>query len=129
MEKHYVTFLSPGTFVHEQRTVEIDSWNVEKAKEMARDIVERHGARPFAFEFSTRRRGPEDFDSREVAVSSRYYLGGKVETIEEVRARNDPNEKILLSNMEYNAWNRILVNTNSYRVTQPLGPDDVVLDF
>lgn len=129
MKKHYVTFLSPGTFVHEQSTKEVDSWDVGTAKRLARGIKERHAASPFAFYFTTRTRDDNDFDSKESARSGLYYLGGKVETIEDVRERNDPRERILLSNMECNGWHKIIVNTNSWKVTQPLGDDDVVLDF
>ena len=34
MKKHFVTFLSPGTFVSETTTKPIASWSVEKAKAM-----------------------------------------------------------------------------------------------
>jgi hypothetical protein len=30
--------------------------------------------------------------------------------------------------MEVNGWDRIITNDNSWRWTQPLGKDDVVLD-
>jgi len=129
MTAHFVTFLSPGTFVHEETTKPIESWDVEKAKRMARSIKERHAATPFAFVFTTRSRTGEDLDSKEVKRSGRYYLGGKIETIEAVRKRNDPNERILLGNMECNKWHRIIVNTNSWKIVQPLDVDDVVLDW
>lgn len=129
MEKHFVHFLSPGTFVHEESKREIEAWDIDKAKELARGIKERHGATPFAFYFTTRTRDQDDFDSKETSRSSRYYLGGKIETIDDVRKRNDPSERILLSNMECNGWDRIIVNTNSWKITQPLDNDDVVLDF
>ena len=129
MKKHFVTFLSPGTFVHEETTKPIDSWDVDKAREMARAIKERHGATPFAFVFSTRQRGPLDLDSKEVAHSGRYYLGGKVETLEEVEARQDPNEDTLRFNMRCNEWHRIITNRNSWKITQPLETDDVVLEW
>ena len=58
-----------------------------------------------------------------------YYLGGKIETLEEIKARNDPAERTLLSNMEINCYPRVIVNTNSWRWTQPLKDDDVVLDI
>ena len=32
IQKHFITFVSPGTFVHEETEKEIDSWDVEKAK-------------------------------------------------------------------------------------------------
>ena len=129
MQKHFVTFYSPGTFVHETTTKEIASWDVEQAKVMARDVVERYAAKPFGFQFTTRSRGPDDFDSSETARSPFYYLGGKVYTLVEIEARNDPDEKILRSNMRSNGYDRVIVNENSYRSTHPLNEGDVVLDW
>ena len=129
MEKHFVTFYSPGTFVAETSSKPIGaSWDIETAVSMARDIVERHGAKPYGFRFTTRRRDEDDLDSSVTATSPMYYLGGKVETLDQVAARNDPKDEILLSNMRCNNYNRIIVNNNSYRWTQPLKIDDVVLD-
>src|SRR5436190_2306214 len=129
MQAHFVTFLSPGTFVHEETERPIESWDVEKAKQMARSVKERYGATPFAFVFTTRSRSDDELDSKVTKRSGRYYLGGKIETIEDVRKRNDPAEHILLSNMECNKWHRIIVNTNSWKIVQPLQADDVVLDW
>ena len=129
MKQHFVTFYSPGTLFAEQSTKKIDSWDPDVAMEMARGIKERYGATPYGFRFSTRGRGPKDLDSSEIDRSPMYFLGGKIETIEEVRERNDPDERILLSNMEGNGYDRIIVNTNSWRVTQPFNDDDVLLDF
>jgi hypothetical protein len=128
MEAHFVTFLSPGTFVFEETTKPIESWDAEKASEMARDIKERHGAKPFAFEFSTRARKDDELDSKVVNRSGRYYLGGRVMTLDEVKSEM-PKEQILIGNMECNEWDRIVVNTNSYRTIQPLNDDDTVLNW
>ena len=49
MQKHFVTFYSPGTFVAETSCLPIDSWNVDEAREMAHGIKERHGATPWGF--------------------------------------------------------------------------------
>ena len=54
MQRHFVTFYSPGTIVAETTTREIDSWNVDDAVAMSRFIQERYGARPYGFRFSTR---------------------------------------------------------------------------
>lgn len=126
---HFVTFLSPGTFVHEESTKPISAWDTDKACTMARTIKERYGATPFAFYFTTRGRKTDELDSREVKRSGRYFLGGKIETLEQVKKRADPNERILLSNMEWNGWHRIITNTNSWKITQPLEADDIVLDW
>ncbi len=129
MEKHFVTFYSPGTFVAETSERPIDSWDVETAKEMAHGIVERHAATPYGFQFTTRSRGPDDLDSAESARSPFYHLGGRVETLAEVEARNDPKEEILRSNMRGNGYAKIVVNDNSWRSTSPLGETDVILDW
>ena len=128
MKKHFVTFLSPGTFVAEQTEKPIASWDVEEAVKMARKIKERYSARPYGFQFSTRERGPDDLDSKVTKRSGTYFLGGKVETLAEIEARNDPKEEILRSNMRGNRWHKVVTNTNSFRVTLPLEKDDHILD-
>ena len=129
MEKHYVEFYSPGTFFPESTAIEISSWDVHQAVELSKGIKERHDATPFGFRFSTRRREDNELDSKQVSQSAMYYLGGKIETLEEIESRNDPEERILLANMRMNDWNKVIVNTNSYKITRPLLKGDVVLDY
>lgn len=128
MQKHFVTFYSPGTFVAETSIKEIESWDVQAAQRMADSISERYGAKPYGFRFSTRSRGPDDLDSSTTATSPMYYLPHcKVETLAEVEARNDPKERILLSNMRGNGYDRIIVTTEGWKCVQPLLANDVVL--
>lgn len=94
---------------------------------MAKKITERHGAKPFAFTFSTRERGDKDLDSKVTKESGRYFLGGRVMTLAEVE-REMPKEEILIGNMRSNHWDKIVLNTNSWRIVQPLEKDDVVLN-
>lgn len=129
VQAHFVTFYSPGTFVAEPTEKPIPDWDTDTAMKMAHDIVERYDATPYAFRFTTRARSGGDLDSHEAKRSCLYHLGGKVETLAEVEARNDPKESILRSNMRGNGYNRIVVNDNSWRSVQPLGKDDVVLDW
>lgn len=129
VSQHFVTFCSPGTMIAESTSKPVDSWSVDLAKMMALEISERYGATPFGFFFTTRSRGPNDLDSKETAKSCFYYLGGRVETREQVEARNDPNERILRSNMSINRWDKIIINDNSWRFTAPLHDTDVVLDW
>jgi hypothetical protein len=128
MHKHFVTFFSPGTFVPEETTQPIDKWDVDKAIEMARSVVERYGAKPYAFQFTTRFRDFDELDSKVTERSKTHYLGGRIETKEEVFARNDPNERILRSNMENNGIDRLIINDNSWRFTGPFRDGDVLLD-
>ncbi len=58
-----------------------------------------------------------------------YFLGGKVETLAEVKARATDADRILVSNMEINGYDQIITNDNSWRWTQPLGKTDVVLQW
>lgn len=129
MKKHFVLFYSPGTFVSEITEKEIDSWDVDKAMEMARAIKERHGATPYGFRFTTRTRGENDLDSKVSKTSNMYFLGGKIRHLDFVILENKPDEQILISNMKINGWDRVIENTNSYKITQPLEKDDVVLDW
>ena len=128
LSKHYVTFYSPGTFVAETTSTEIDEWNTDLALEMMDDIVERYGARPYGFRFSTRGRSDDELDARQIAASGMYYVNCNIETIDEVCDRADPHEEILLSNMEINDWNIIVSPKEGYKWTQPLLDGDCVLN-
>jgi hypothetical protein len=129
IERHFVTFLSPGTFVAEQTTREIDAWDVDHAVEMSKSVTERHGARPYGFYFTTRGRGPDDLDSKEVGRSRTYYLGGEVLTLDEIRDKNDTSDLILISNMESGGYDRVVVTPKPWGWTRPLMEDDVVLQI
>ncbi len=128
MQRNFVVFYSPGTFFSESTTKPVDTWDVDVAVKMASDICERYNSRPYGFRFVTRKRGDMDLDSKEVAESPLYYLGGRIETLAEIEARNDPKEDILRSNMRNNGYDRVVINDNSWRFTGPLKPGDVVLD-
>ena len=129
MKKHFVRFFSPGTFVSETTEREIDSWDIEQAKEMARSIKERHGATPYGFRFFTRERSEKDLDSKITETSNTYFLGGKVRHLDFIILENKPDEQILISNMKMNGWDRVVENTNSWKITQPLEEGDVVLEW
>jgi hypothetical protein len=129
MRQNFVEFYSPGSFVAEVSERPIKSWNVASAKRMAKRIKERHGATPYGFRFVTRGRGARDLDSKIIKRSPLYYLGGKVETLAEVKARATEKEKILVSNMECNNIKRIITNNNSWKFTGELHDDDVVLSW
>ncbi len=129
MEKNFVTFMSPGTFFAETTTKEIDTWDVELAKKMAEKIVERYNARPYGFYFSTRAREDDELDSKTVKTSNRYYIAenGKVETIEEIEARNDPDEEILRANMRGNGYERVFTTTKGWKATLPIEEGDMLV--
>lgn len=125
MEVNFVEFYSPGTFVAESTIKPIESWDVEKAVEMSGSIIERYGARPYAFRFIKRAREDSDLDSKIVDKSCLYYLGGVVETIEQISKRGDKKDKILLSNMQCNGWRKVIRTSSGW--TLPLEYGDTVL--
>lgn len=136
-ETTLVTFFSPGTFFAESTTKEIASRDTRLAARMARDITERHGARPYGFSFATRITGDPQPDGRggflkapsdDVDVTGLYFLGGELVTYDEVCKRHDPSEDILRSNMRGNGYWIVCVNRNGYRSTQPFEPTSVLLD-
>lgn len=129
MQQHFVEFLSPGTLVSETTTKPISAWNIKQAKEMSKDIKERHGALPYGFRFITRGREDDELDSSIIHRSHMYYLGGTISTLEEVEARNLPDEKTLLSNMKNNDYDRVIENNNSWKITLPLDKEDVILEI
>lgn len=129
MKKHFVEFFSPGTMVSETTTLPIDSWDISTAKELARTVKERHGATPFGFRFLTRERKDTELDSSITNTSNFYYLGGTVLSLEEIKSKNNPQDRILILNMETNGYNNVIVNTNSWKVTRPLRETDQVLDW
>lgn len=129
MHKHFVIFYSPGTFTSEVTEKEISSWDVDLAKQMARDVSERYDAKPYGFKFITKSRSEKELDSSVTAQSGMYYLGGKIKTLDDVKAENDPKNDILISNMVGNGYDRIIENNNSWKFTAPLRDDDTVLDW
>lgn len=135
--KHYVTFVSPGTFFSETTTKPIEEWNCATACYMAKSITERYGAKPYCFYFSTSivsndipdgEGGKLKVEPKQVAKSGNYFLGGKLRTREEVLADNKPDEEILRSNMEYNNMIAVVENCNSYKSVLEFTSKDAIVD-
>lgn len=129
MKKHFVIFCSPGTLVSETNQIDVDSWDIQQAVNMSYDINQRHGAKPYGFYFITRERKENELDSKIAEISPMYYLGGEIRTYEQVCTDNKPEEETLRFNMRVNNYNRIIVNTNSWKFTAPLKDEDVVLSY
>ena len=137
VRKHYITFMSPGTLFSETSDKEVDSWDVKQAVQMAKSIKERYNATPYGFYFKTFITHPPIDDGeggtlnvqpKQVADSGRYFLGGKLESFDDVEKRNDTNEEILRSNMRANDWAWVCVVTHKYKSTQPFEEKDSLVD-
>jgi hypothetical protein len=125
LTKHFVQFFTPGIFFSETTEKEIETWDIPTAIEMSKTNRERYKARPYGFAFLTRGRTEGELDSRVLKRSGTYFLGGRIETLDEIDRRNDPEEKILRENMRGNGWDRVVVTSQGN--TFPLKPDDVIL--
>jgi hypothetical protein len=134
--EHFVVFYSPGSLFSETTTKPIKEWDTRLAVQMADQIVERHGAKPYGFRLETRMvADPIPYapgDTLEVLPkvvehSGTYFLGGKLETLDDVRRRNDPKESILQDNMWFNRNYIVVINTNSYRSTHPFREQDFIV--
>lgn len=137
MREHRVVFFSPGTFVAENSTLPIPEWDTRIAARMAASIRERHDAIPYGFRFETVLVAPPVPDGeggtltvnlKVVATSPMHYLNGKIETLADVEARNDPSEGILRENMRCNGYAEVITTKNGYRWTQPAMPGDKIVD-
>ncbi len=128
MHKHFVTFLCPGTLFSEDITKEIESWDIDKAIEISKDIMARHSSKPYGFYFSTKARNEDDLDSKVTSKSGMHYLGGEIFTLDQIKAKNDPSDKILISNMECNHWDRVIENRNSWKITLPFTDKDTLIE-
>lgn len=128
MTKHFVTFYSAGTFVYEATTRPIDSWDVPTAVDMSKTVVERYNSTPYSFRFTTREYCGADLDSAISARSPLYYLRGRIETREQVEARNDPNEQFLRDNMRCNKIDRVWVTDAPFRTVHLFHATDVLLN-
>ena len=134
LTKHYVVFSSPGSFFHEKSEHEIGEWNTHEAVRIAGTVVERHGARPFGFHFETRLTangliaGVLRVEPKTIKTSGMHFINGRVVTYDDVVARNDPQEQILLSNMRNNDSVLICETRNGYLSTNEYREDACVVD-
>lgn len=126
MQKHFVTFYSPGTFVSETTTKEIDAWSVDLVVRMAKEIVERHRATPYGFKFKTQE--SDGWEPKTVKESGMYFLGGKLLTLDDIPDVSE--NRILRSNMRNNGYDTVIENTNSWKVTLPFNKEkDTLLEW
>ena len=128
VSQHFVTFLTPGALVSNPSTRPIDRWDVTLAVNACKEMACRTNRMPpYAFFFTTRGRTTDELDSRETARSGRYFIHGRIETLQEVEDRADPGDNILLDNMRVNRWTKVVRNFPGYPWTTPLQEGDVVL--
>jgi len=134
-KKHYVTFYSPGTLFSEESSREIAEWSPAVACKMARQIQERHGAKPYGFRFVTRlvsepiddgEGGKLEVRPKEVAKSGLFFITGRLLKLDDIP--ETPETSILRDNMRCNDHPIVCENCNSWKSVLPFNRDDVLLD-
>jgi len=108
---YYAEMFEPGIICSESYNMKLGSWGtVDEAKNKA--ISEVGGAFGFNIKHRT-----EDFDGDEMLTGSwvndtkTIYVKGTVKTLSQVKDQH-PNERILISNMECNKWDRVIMMPN-----------------
>lgn len=133
--RHKVEFYSPGTFVSEVSVRQIGEWNTRVAVQLAGEITERHGARPFGFRFITETvvsgiadgsGGEMPETSKRINRSGTHFINGKILTLANVEAR-EPGST-LASNMRSNQIAAVVETSNSYRHVSEFREGDCIVD-
>lgn len=138
IERHYVIFYSPGTFFTEMTGKSIEKWDVKTAVEMAKTVLERYNAKPYAFRFETFEeyetiiKNEVSFEAKpkKISMSGLYFLTGIVRSYDDVLTKKDLQEQILLSNMETReGMAYVIENRNSFLSTLPYEEDSKIVDW
>jgi len=123
LEKHFVSFYSPGSFSCEFITEEIDRWDVKKACERAKALKKECGMTPIAFDFRTRRREDDELDSKLVKKSPIYHINGKIIDISQVK------DEDLLSAMRLGNFKSIVQTYNGIDHNEMFAEGDQILEI
>jgi hypothetical protein len=114
----YATFYSPGTLFPESSSFEVETQDIEWAVNKAKEIKERHNAKPHSFRFEDGNRKP---------LSGFYFLTGSLKTYDDIP--DDDDHHILRSNMLSGETAICIENCNSFRFTGNFRKEDVILDW
>ena len=104
-----VTFYTPGSFMPNESTKEVPGLDTEQIAAMAPKNAYSFIVQEF-IEKTTTVDG-EDLKKTEAAGQAhRYYIGGKLYTVDELKAEfTDDSKSTLISNMEGNDWPKVIL--------------------
>jgi hypothetical protein len=134
VRKHYVKFLSPGTFYDEDSSRPIREWDTREAMRMANSVTERHGSIPYAFQFETYldadpvpdgEGGTLEVRAKRIATSGLHYIKGRV--LNYVEATRSHGGTALPGNMRGNRWPLVCETVNKYSHVGIYGADDCIV--
>lgn len=115
---YYARYYSAGTFVAERSDVELTGMSTYEAAQKAKSVVERFGARPYAFVFL-------QGDAKQ-QVGGTHFLGGSLLRMDDVV--HDKDKEILMFNMKTNRHPIAIMVTNGYTSHHYFEEQDVVVD-
>lgn len=108
MKQDFIEILTSGSFFSESSIMAIDNWSIDLAVEQLRSRYAERLDKPYGFRFMTKERGPNDLDSKVSKRSGIYFFPGRVSTYDEVVARRDARDSILISIMSSNGFDRVI---------------------
>lgn len=133
--RHVVVFESPGILFAEVSSRPIPKWDTTKAMRISEKIVERFGARPYAFRFETLLDAPPLDDGRGgklevvpkvIKSSGRFFIMGTARKYDDIQPQEDGRDMtILRDNMRCNNWPLVVQTMNR---TQPFEKNDAIVD-
>ena len=125
--RDFVTFFTIGKTDAEEDTKLVPGWNVELAITMARNMYSRQFIKPYAFRFSSRAWSNVDLCSTVRATGPMNYLGGRMEPLAKLEARDEPEERLLLAKIRERGFGTVVViQLGSKRLIAPLAGGDAV---
>lgn len=129
MEKKFIVFTipEPGSPQPTKITMAAEEHSIELANKMADDLLQQVGIRPSGFHYTTRARGEEDLDSKEISKSPMYYFEGKTLTMDQVKELPEPKRTNMIYNMGAAKCDTVVVMEIKQEIGFPLKPGDVVL--
>ncbi len=114
----FVKYLSPGTFFSETTRVEVKRCDLLIALEQAKEIVERHNARPYGLLFE---------DGNGKVITGIYYLTGEILRLDDISDTEE--NRIMRLNMSDPDSSVMVENRNSFKFCAIFYPKDVVIDW
>ena len=128
IKQHFVTFKSPGMATAEHTTKEITPGTRSRPLRWPTTYWNATAPSPTASTSPPGPAPPQELDSKNIAKSGTYFMGGKIQTLQEVMA-NPTGNKTLIENMKGNHWDQVVTVTKGHQWTSPILKDDAVLDM
>ncbi|KQW72338.1 hypothetical protein [Ensifer sp. Root127] len=125
MSTKHIRFLFDASFKSTEYVVETSSWDVEAAAGIAHRLTLERGVQPYAFWFESREPG----HGPEPKISGTYYLGGKLQTLDELRAENDPSAVIMIHHLEARGIERVVTTNCPCLASFPFRDGDHILEW